>query len=151
MEWKKLSDEIKQKIVDYLASHNWLNLGTVDKSGKPMVHTMGYVSDGAVVYFGTGKDTRKAANILNNSNVAYTVDDDEVQLMEITGIQMEGKASMVTDEAEAGKVFQLMLEKFPFVADMPEDNDSILLKVEPVTAYYLDYTKEFGYRDMVSY
>ena len=146
-----MSDEIKQKIVDCLSSHNWLNLGTVDKNGNPIVHTMMYVSDGAVVYFGTGKDTRKAVNMLNNSNVAYTVDDDELQLMEITGIQMEGKASIVTDEAEAGKAFQLMLEKFPFVADMPVANDEILVKVEPTTAYYLDYTKGFGYRDMVAY
>lgn len=49
------------------------------------------------------------------------------------------------------KAFQLMLEKFPFMIDMPVDNDNMLLKVEPVTAYYLDYKKVFGYRDMVSY
>ncbi len=146
-----MSDDIKEKIVDCLKNHNWLNLGTVDKDGKPMVHTMGYASDGVVVYFGTGKDTRKSVNMQNNANVAYTIDDDEVEVMEITGVQIEGKASIVTDEVEAGKAFQLMVEKFPFMADMPAEYETFLFKVEPTTAYYLDYTKDFGYRDMVTY
>ncbi|WP_340818375.1 pyridoxamine 5'-phosphate oxidase family protein [Methanolobus sp. WCC4] len=146
-----MSDDIKQKIVDCLKEHKWLNLGTVDRDGKPMVHTMAYASDGAVIYFGTGKDTRKVANMANNPYVACTVDDDEVEVMAITGLQLEGKASVVTDENEAGKAYGLMLEKFPFMAELPTESENLLFKVEPVKAYYLDYTKGFSHRDMVTY
>ncbi|SFM27463.1 pyridoxamine 5'-phosphate oxidase family protein [Methanolobus profundi] len=146
-----MSEEIEQKIIECLKDHDWLNLGTVDKDGKPMVHTVAYASDGAVVYFSTAKTTRKVTNIENNPFVAYTVDDDKVNVMEITGVQMEGKASIVTDEEETGKVFDIMLEKFPFVKDIPAEVEHVLFKVEPVKAYYLDYTKGFAHRDMVSY
>ena len=43
--------------------------------------------------------------------------------MNITGIQMEGKASFVTDEAELGQIFHLMVEKFPFMAELPKNPD----------------------------
>ncbi len=48
----------KERIAEYLKSHPYLNLATVSPEGKPMVHSMGFVSAGPVVYFGTGKDTR---------------------------------------------------------------------------------------------
>ncbi|WP_244603484.1 pyridoxamine 5'-phosphate oxidase family protein [Methanococcoides sp. NM1] len=60
-----------------------------------MVHSMGFVSAGPVVYFGTGKNTRKYQNIEKNPSVAFTVDEDSLDVFKITGIQMEGKASFV--------------------------------------------------------
>jgi general stress protein 26 len=145
------SEEIKKKIVDYLSSHQWLNLGTVDRNGKPMVHTMAFASEGATVYFLTDKNTHKVSDMKVNPHVAYTVDDDNVQVMEITGIQMQGRASLVTDEKEIGKVLKLMSEKYPFMADLPPNPDIIFFKVEPVEAYYLDYSRGFNHRDFVTY
>lgn len=145
------SKEIKKKIVDYLSSHQWLNLGTVDVNGKPMVHTMAFASEGATVYFLTDKKTHKVSDINNNPIVAYTVDEDDVQVMQITGIQMQGRASLVTDEKEMSKVFRLMSEKYPSMADLPPNPDIIFFKVEPMEAYYLDYSKEFNHRDFVTY
>lgn len=86
-----------------------------------------------------------------NPHVAYTVDDDNVRVMEITGIQMQGRASLVTDEKEIGKVLRLMSEKYPFMADLPPNPDIIFFKVEPVEAYYLDYSRGFNHRDFVTY
>jgi len=146
-----MTDDTKQKIEDYLKNHNWLNLGTVDSEGKPMVHTMGYVSEGATVYFGTSKQTHKADDMANNPNVAYTVDEDNVEVMKITGIQMQGKATLVTEMDEMQKVGGMMAEKFPFMKDMPQTPDSIMFKVEPIEGYYLDYSKGFTHRGMVTY
>ncbi|KXS43708.1 MAG: pyridoxamine 5'-phosphate oxidase-related, FMN-binding protein [Methanolobus sp. T82-4] len=142
-----MSEETRKKISSYLSSHDWLNLGTVDEDGKPMVHTMAYASEGPEVYFTTRKNTHKVSHILNNPNVAFTVDDDDVQVMEIKGVQMEGKASMITDDQEAQKAMDLMLKKYPFMSSMPPSDDYVLFKVEPVKAYFLDYTKGFGHRD----
>lgn len=145
------SEEIKKKIVDYLSSHQWLNLGTVDLNGKPMVHTMAFASEGATVYFLTDKNTHKVSDMKVNQIVAYTVDDDDVQVMQITGIQMQGKASRVTDEKEIGKVLGLMNEKYPLMADLPPNPDIVFFKVEPMEAYYLDYSRGFNHRDFVTY
>lgn len=141
----------KERIAEYLKSHPYLNLATVSPEGKPMVHSMGFVSAGPVVYFGTGKNTRKYQNIEKNPSVAFTVDEDSLDVFKITGIQMEGKASFVTDEAEIQTFFQLMVEKFPFAADMPEKPDNRIVKVEPTKAFFLDYNVEFGFRYGVDY
>ena len=146
-----VTEEIKKVIEDYLKNHEWLNLGTVDGEGRAVVHTMGYVSDGATVYFGTNKNTRKAQNIMNNPSVGYAVDEDDIEVMSITGVQVQGKASFVTDMDEMNKAGQMMAEKFPFVKDMPADPDFVMIKVEPLEAYYLDYTKGFGHRDQINY
>lgn len=146
-----MSEETRKKISNYLSSHNWLNLGTVDKQGRPMVHTMAYASEGPKVYFTTKKSTHKVSHILENPNVAFTVDEDDVNVMEIKGVQMEGKASMITDGKEAQKVMNMMLDKYPFMSDMPPSDEYVLFKVDPVKAYYLDYTKGFTHRDEETY
>ncbi len=56
-------DTIKTKIIDYLAAHPYLRLATVTDSCAPQVHTVGYVSEDAIVYFVTDKKSRKATNI----------------------------------------------------------------------------------------
>ncbi|NPE31023.1 pyridoxamine 5'-phosphate oxidase family protein [Methanococcoides sp. SA1] len=143
--------EIKERINEYLKKHPYLNLATVSPEGKPMVHSMAFASAGPVVYFGTGNNTRKFRNIEQNPNVAFTVDEDGSDVMNITGIQMEGKASFVTDEAELGQIFQLMLEKFPFMKELPKNPDNVIIKVEPTKAFFLDYAVEFGFRYEVDY
>ncbi|ABE52587.1 pyridoxamine 5'-phosphate oxidase family protein [Methanococcoides burtonii] len=143
--------EIKERISEYLKKHPFLNLATISPEGNPMVHSMGFASSGPIVYFGTGNTTRKFRNIEQNPNVAFTVDEDGPDVMNITGIQMEGKASFVTDEAELGQIFQLMVEKFPFMAELPNNPDNVMIKVEPTKAFFLDYAVEFGFRYEVDY
>jgi uncharacterized protein YhbP (UPF0306 family) len=112
---------------------------------------MAYVSEGAVVYFGTSKQTHKAADIAGNPNVAYTVDEDVVDVMKITGVQMQGKATLVTEQEEAGKYSRMMAEKFAFAGDLPETPGSVVFRIDPVEGYFLDYSKGFTHRDMATY
>jgi len=143
--------EIKERISEYLKNHPYLNLATVSPEGKPMAHSMGYASAGPVVYMGTGKDTRKYQNIEKNPSVAFTVDEDSLDVFNITGVQMEGKASFVTDEDEIQTYFQLVMEKYPFAKDMPKNPDNRIIKIEPTKAFFLDYSVEFGFRYEVEY
>ena len=71
-----MSEEIKQSIAEYLASHRYLALATISADDKPIVHSMGYGSDEAVVYCATFKGTRKVANIEQNPSVAFVVSED---------------------------------------------------------------------------
>jgi nitroimidazol reductase NimA-like FMN-containing flavoprotein (pyridoxamine 5'-phosphate oxidase superfamily) len=144
-------DTIKTKIADYLAGHPYLRLATVTSEGSPQVHTVGYVSEGAVVYFVTDKKSRKAENIMKNPAVAYTVDENYEDVMVIQGIQMEGKASVISAAAEAERLFGLMARKFPGIEAMPPNPDMVFFKIEPTTGYFLDNTVSFGHRDIVWY
>lgn len=141
--------DLKDKINKYLADHYYLNLATVSPEGKPMAHTMAYVSEDAIIYLATKKDTRKVQNIMHNPSVAYTVDEDDPDWFEMKALQVEGKASIITDETELREVGEIMVAKFPIVADMPPDPDIIMIKIEPEIVYYLDYSIEFGYRERI--
>ncbi|AKB50989.1 Putative heme iron utilization protein [Methanosarcina barkeri str. Wiesmoor] len=145
-----MAEKLKDKIYEYLSDHYYLNLATVSPQGRPMAHTMAYVSKGATVYVATNKNTRKVQNIVQNPHVAYTIDEDDPDWFEIQALQIEGKASIVTDESELREVGEIMVAKFPVAADMPPDPESIMIKIEPEVIYYLDYSVNFGYRERVN-
>lgn len=147
-----MNKEILEKITGYLANHEHLNLGTVTAEGAPIVHTVAYVSDGAAIYFVTHKESRKAQNIISNSAVAYTVDDDDYEdWTKIIGIQGRGNAALLEDKGELEKAQALMMKKFPQMANLPPDPNMVFLKVEPTEIYYLDNAVSFGYRDRVEF
>jgi general stress protein 26 len=142
-----MTEELIDKINQYLANHYYLNLATVSPQGSPMAHTMAYASKDSVVYLATNKNTRKVQNIMNNRHVAYTVDEDDPDWFDMQALQVEGKASIITDEKELREFGEIMVAKFPIAADMSPDPDTVMVKIEPEVIYYLDYSVEFGHRD----
>jgi uncharacterized protein YhbP (UPF0306 family) len=111
-----------------------------------------FAAQGATVYFGTRQDTRKAANLRANPKVAYVVDQDQyAAFTEITEVQMEGVAGQVTDPQEIASANALYAAKFGEAATITPSDQHIVFKIEPVRAYFLDYSKGFGHKDLVEY
>jgi len=146
-----MSEESKQKISDYLKSHNKMTLATVAPDGRPQAHTVEYAPEGATVYFCTMRTTRKAMNIAKNPNVAYSVDEDYEDWMKIQGVQMEGRAKVLSDPQETQHAIDVYLKKFPQVASFPPNPDMVFVKIEPVAGFFLDYVKGFAHRDGVKF
>ena len=144
-------DEIKVKISEYLTAYHYLRLGTVTVDSTPQVHTVGYVSEACTVFFITDNKSRKAQNISANPAVAYAVDENYKDIWSIKGVQMEGRASLITIETEAMRVLRLMSQKFPDLEKMPENPDLVIFKVKPLRGYFLDNTVAFGHRDKVEF
>ena len=145
---------IKQKIIDYLASHIKMTLATVTPEGKPLAHTVVYANDGATVYFRTANVFRKYTNIMNNPAVAYAVDDwcgdDWYQLR---AVQMEGIATVLTEQADIDKFNEVYFPKFHYVDNIiPRDYlGFVLVKVEPVEGRFLDYAEGLAQWDIVKF
>jgi len=139
--------EATQKLIEYLSSHYYLNLATIGPDNSPVAHTVGYVSEGATVYFATDKKSRKARNIAARPAVAYTVDEDYRDLNLIRGVQMQGRAELVRDPSTIEKILGIMMRKYPQMKDMPENPDYVLFRIVPGEAYFIDNTAGFGYRD----
>ena len=146
-----MTEQIKNKICEYLANHYYLNLATVSPDGRPMAHTVAYVSEREIVYLATNKNTRKVQNIMQNPQVAFTVDEDDPDWFDMKALQVEGKATIVASEEELREVGEIMAAKFPVIADLPPDPDTIMIKIEPAVVYYLDYSIEFGHRESVNF
>ena len=144
--------EIRQAISDYLRTHRKMTLATVTLDGRPLAHTVEYVSDnGPMLFFVTKKTTRKAQNIMKNANVSFAVDEDYDDWMKIQGVQVEGRATILSDEKDIKYATDLFLKKFPFVAEFAPDPDMVFVKIEPVAGFFLDNTKGFAHRDEVKF
>jgi general stress protein 26 len=137
-------DIIKEEIEDYLTKRKFLNLATSSKEGKPLSHPIAYINIGPDVYFATRKSRRKAKNIAENPNVAYSVYDPTDHFDEIKLIQMEGIATEITDKTKFKDILQKISEKFPFSKNIVIDKDTIIVKITPKFCYYCDNIKRLG-------
>jgi general stress protein 26 len=139
-----------EKVQKYLSDHSLLSLATVSEQGTPLARTLTYVSEGTVIYFATSKSSGKVRDILQNPNVAFTVDDAFTEdWSTIQGIQMEGRASILSDAVELQKATGLLMKKYPQMAKMPAGQDMVVIKVEPTAGYFMDNSLGFGYRDRI--
>lgn len=144
-----MSQAVKEAAVQYLETHRTLHLGTVSSEGQPMVATVSHVSEGLTVYFMADSRTRKVANISRERRVAFSVTEEYGDWMEIRGVQAQGTASRVTDEAEAARVRRIYAAKFPQVADLPVEADMVLFRITPTLVHFIDNTVSFGHRDII--
>lgn len=144
-------DEIKEQIVNYLSKRKFLTLATSSKNGEPLTHAIAYVNKDDTIYFSTGDQTRKYKNIKDNPNVAYSIYDPTEHLDEVISIQMEGKASEITDEKEISEIHQMLKIKFPTMAVLIANEENIIIKISPKLCYFMDYSKGFDYKSYVEY
>lgn len=144
--------EIKQIMINYLSSHNLLSFATVDENGNPFVRSVEYANDGPRIYVLTDGKSNKIKQIKNNSNVAFTVDEDLSDWSKIQGIQMQGKATIVVDEKEKGKALEILLLKFPQFAEMSSDDvEASIVKIEPTSGVFIDNPSGLGTRYEINF
>ena len=145
-------EEIKQRVEHYLASHNLLTFATADEKGNPFVRSVEYVNEGSTIYFVTDGKSTKVQHILANSNVAFTVDEDLADWSLIQGIQMRGKASIVEDSEGKTRAMDMLMAKFPQIAQLPSDDLEVaIVKIVPTTGIFIDNPAGFGTRYDVHY
>jgi hypothetical protein len=90
--------EIKDVITDWLQTHWFMSLATVDRNGNPHVSGVTFYVENMVVYFKTEAASTKAVNIKNNPNVAYTVWDKVDDMKELKSLQVVGHARILEGE-----------------------------------------------------
>ncbi|KYK30402.1 MAG: hypothetical protein AYK22_03980 [Thermoplasmatales archaeon SG8-52-3] len=144
-------DDIKEQIVNYLSKRKFLTLATSSKDGEPLTHPIAYVNKEEIVYFSTGTQTRKYKNIIKNPNVAYSIYDPTEHLDEVISVQMQGKASSLTNKKEINEINKMLKQKFPHMSHLIKEPDSVIIKISPKSCYFMDYSKGFGYRDNIEY
>lgn len=126
-------------------------LATLREDGFPQNTTVSFVHDGLTIYFGTGEEAQKAENIARDPRVSITLTAPYDSWDEIRGLSMAGHVERMTTEAEIALVGELMLKKFPQIADMDvmEDVTPAFFRVTPTVISVLDYSKGFGHVDTV--
>jgi nitroimidazol reductase NimA-like FMN-containing flavoprotein (pyridoxamine 5'-phosphate oxidase superfamily) len=148
-----MDDAIRRKILALLNEHRTMRIATLRPDGWPQVTTVGYANEGLAIYFLCGPDSQKASNLARDDRVSLAIDDDCAQVMDITGLSMAARASVVSDPAEAAKAMQLLLSRYPDQKglDLPMSNPSNvrIFRLRPAIVSVLDYSKGFGHADLI--
>ena len=147
----------KETIDEVLKGHNLLRIATVNSAGMPCIRSVDYArGDGEnILYFITRKDSRKVEQLKSNGNVAFAVDHDcptLEDLQKLKYIRGTGTATLIEDPQEMQKAFGLLMQKLPFLRDLPGDlSDFAGVKVTLKEVLVTDNTIEFGHTETVTY
>lgn len=140
------------QILAILDAANDLTLATLREDGWPQATRVSFVNDRLDIYFGTSATSQKARNIARDGRVSATVNLPYRSWDEIKGLSLAAHAERVTDPAEMQKVAALVLEKFPdvgkYVNDDPIDGLAVF-RLRPVVVSILDYSRGFGWTELV--
>src|SRR4029077_6453718 len=147
-----MNHQEKETILRLLGQHQIMTVATVRPDGWPQATTVGYASEGLVLYFLCSRQSQKAANIAADNRISLAIDHDTRDPMGIEGLSMAARAYSVTDPAEMAKVFELIGSKFPEYRTLPQPDPSAmrLFLVVPEVISILDYRKGFGHSDLVT-
>jgi general stress protein 26 len=143
---------LEAMILRLMSTSNDMTIATIRPDGYPQATTVSYVNDGLKIYFGCDADSPKAKNLALNGKISLTINAPYASWSEIQGLSLGGIASRVTDKAELARVNELMLAKFPQIAQFAVDAEAGLavFRINPKVISVLDYTKGFGHTDLVT-
>ncbi|GAB4191108.1 MAG: hypothetical protein Kow00108_26360 [Calditrichia bacterium] len=145
--------ELREKIRKVLENHNLMHIATVDENGHPHVRGVDYAigEKDDEIYFITHKMTRKVGQIKNNEKIAFVVDHDCPEwedLQKLVYIKGIGTAQILETPEEIQKAFGLILQKFPYLKNLPgEPSDFVGVKVVLNEVYVTDNTVSFGHTE----
>jgi PPOX class probable F420-dependent enzyme len=135
----------RNKVLDLLRSHRIMTVATNRPDGWPQATTVGYASDGLVLYFFCAAESQKASNIKRDNRISLTIDSDTRDPMAIRGLSMAARATIVKDRAEVARIINLLLAKYPeYRAMSPDMSAMCAMRVVPEVISLLDYSKGFG-------
>jgi nitroimidazol reductase NimA-like FMN-containing flavoprotein (pyridoxamine 5'-phosphate oxidase superfamily) len=130
-----------------------LTIATIRPDGYPQATTVSFVSDGLRIYFGAGAQSQKAQNIARDNRVSAAVTAPYKGWEEIRGVSLAGRAAQVTNASEQQKMGELMLKKFPQVAQYIQANpqfEMTVFRIDAEVISLLDYSKGFGHTELCS-
>ncbi|HBC91672.1 MAG TPA: pyridoxamine 5'-phosphate oxidase family protein [Pelotomaculum sp.] len=139
---------ILDNVKEYIGKTKWVILSTVTQENLPALRTLGsIVNDDLNIYFSTGKNTAKVAQIESNPFVTLLFQHEGQELATFINVTYTGKAEKVSSEQELAKAIALLSNRSPRFKERAEKgqlDETAIFKVEPVRIKYLDYSQGIG-------
>ena len=161
-----MNPRLKDLILRLLNKHRVMAMATNRPDGWPQTTMVGYVNVGFLLYCFVARNSQKHANIMRDGRVSIAIGSDTAQPLDIKGLSLAGRVSVVTDESEFHDVAELRLKRYPEYAALPPpvfrghvlsriapqpSGGVVLLRVAPEIFSVLDYSKGFGHSDLVTF
>jgi len=146
-----MKPRLKRFILDILKKNRLLTLATIRPDGWPQATTVGYGSEGLVLYILCDAGSQKARNLKGCSKVSLTIDHDTDDMLAIKALSMAAIAEPVTDEAEFPQIYRRIMQKYPSYKDVPMPDPAGIrcYRLLPKVISVLDYSKGFGHTELV--
>ncbi len=143
--------EFKRQIINLLDADRIMTMATNRADGWPQATVLGYANDGLIIYCFIARDGQKYANIKRDPRVSLAIAKDYPQPLQIKGLSMAAKAVVVEDTGEREHAVSILLRRYPEYKVMPPpDPEAVpMLRITPEIVSILDYSKGFGYTDLV--
>jgi len=146
---------------EFVSAQNTLTLATINADGSPHACDLFFVHDGAAFYFLSDPKTRHVQNFLRNARVGATIHGISMGWQEIRGVQIVGTASRVAEAIERARVYELYIDKFPFVRQWLASVDALgkahatlgvieMYKIAARWLRWIDNTRGFGHKEEIN-
>lgn len=104
-----------ETIVDLLSRERLMAIGVNRPDGWPQVTTVGYINEGLNLYFVTGRQSQKLANLEADPRISLAIHSDAA-VHGAVGVSMSGHAHEVTDPIEIESLNRKMFNRWPSVS-----------------------------------
>lgn len=143
-----MNDDLHPTLQQFLAEQSTLALATINDQGEPEVAPLFYVSDERHnLYWLSNTTVRHSRNLAARPQAAATIYPIVWQWSDIVGVQIEGRASAITDERVREQIMIGYLRKFLLPASFDAAiAASTLYVLRPGWIRWIDNSVEFGYK-----
>ena len=120
-----------QTVIRLLDHERLMSLGVNRHDGWPQVTTVGYLNDGLNVYFVTGRESQKLANIQRDPRVSVAIHS-SIAANGAVGVSMAARAAEVSEPAEVDRLNRMMTERWPGISVYcPATSSVVIVRLKP--------------------
>jgi len=128
---------LKKSLAALIEWERVCRVATAGPSGMPHLVPVCHVVDGGKIYFASGKDGRKMANLGANPRIALTVDLYSDSWPHLKGVMVQGTAALIARGPRFKKIRGLLYRKYPQYPDEAalDESDSVIVEVTPTRVF----------------
>jgi len=151
-----MSAETVTRIAAFLDAHHVMSLATSGRHG-PHAANLFYVRDGFALLWVSDPNSRHSVDIADNGCVAATIAPDCLNIDDIRGVQISGRAHVITGEALRADARRLFEARYPqvkrsFAADSALGQayaEMGFYRLEPARMVLIDNSRGFAHKETI--
>src|SRR5437016_5962154 len=122
---------LKKELAKLVARERVCRVATVSRAGVPHLVPVCHVLVDGKVCFASGREARKVENLRANPRIAITVDVYSDDWSQLTGVMIQGKATLIEKGPRFRKLRRLLYEKYPHYPEESAigERDSVIIEV----------------------
>jgi uncharacterized protein YhbP (UPF0306 family) len=149
-----MSTETAQRIANFLDEHHVMSLATCGAAG-PHAACVFYAREGFTLLWVSDSQSRHSTELAADCRVSATVAADYANFSDIRGLQISGRARLITDESECADARAVFERRYPWLKQLSAAAEALpnayararFYQLEPDRLVLIDNTLGFGHKE----